>query len=53
MLWLVWRARLQKGTIGQMLPVTVRLGENVAGALNALVPVAASDGGRRPRARGL
>jgi len=30
------------------LPVTVGLGENVAGALNALVPVPASGGGRRP-----
>ena len=35
------------------LPVTVRLGENAAGALNALVPVPASGGGRRPCARGL
>jgi len=36
-----------------MLPVTVGLGENTAGALNALVPVPASGGGRRPCARGL
>ena len=34
------------------LPVTVGLGENAAGALNALVPVPVSDGGRRPCARG-
>jgi len=36
-----------------MLPVTVGLGENTAGALNALVPVPASGGGRRPCTRGL
>jgi len=35
------------------LPVTDGLGENAAGALNALVPVPASGGGRRPCARGL
>jgi len=33
--------------------VTDGLGENTAGALNALVPVPASGGGRRPCARGL
>jgi len=33
--------------------VTDGLGENAAGALNALVPVPASGGGRRPCARGL
>ena len=32
--------------------MTVGLGENTPGALNALVPVPASDGGRRPCARG-
>jgi len=35
------------------LPVTDGLGENTAGALNALVPVPASGGGWRPCARGL
>jgi len=35
------------------LPMTVGLRENMAGALNALVPVPASGGGRRPCARGL
>jgi len=35
------------------LPVTGGLGENAPGALNALVPVPASGGGRRPCARGL
>jgi len=34
-------------------PVTVGLGENMAGALNALLPVPATGGGRRPCARGL
>jgi len=34
------------------LPVTDGLGENAAGALNALVPVPVSGGGRRPCARG-
>jgi len=34
------------------LPVTVGLGDNAAGALNALVPVPASGGRRRPCARG-
>ena len=33
--------------------MTCRLGENAAGALNALVPVPASGGGRRPCARRL
>jgi len=33
--------------------VTDRLGENAVGALNALVPVLALDGGRHPCARGL
>ena len=32
--------------------MTVGLGENAVGALNALVPVPASGGGRRPCARG-
>jgi len=36
-----------------MLPVTCGLGENKAGALNALVPVPASGGGQRPCARRL
>ena len=36
-----------------MLPVTSVLGENATGALNALVPVRASGGGRRPCARRL
>jgi len=35
------------------LPVTCGLGENAAGALNALVPVPASGGGQRPCARRL
>jgi len=35
------------------LPVTNRLGGNVAGALNALVPVPASGGGQRPCTQGL
>ena len=35
------------------LPVTCGLGENAAGALNALVPVPVSGGGRRPCARRL
>ena len=35
------------------LPVTDGLGENAAGALNALVPVPASGGGQHPCARGL
>ena len=35
------------------LPVTGVLGENATGALNALVPVPASGGGRRPCARRL
>jgi len=35
------------------LPVTGGLGENATGALNALVPVPASGGGRRPCARRL
>ena len=33
--------------------MTVGLGENTARALNALVPVSTSGGGRRPCARGL
>ena len=33
--------------------MTVRLGGNTAGALNALVPIPASGGGQRPCARGL
>ena len=56
--WLVWWGRLQKerqdGCLPPItLPVTVGLGENTAGALNALVPVPASGGGRRPCARRL
>ena len=56
-LWLIWWARLQKEWLDGCLfpitlPVTVRLGESAAGALNALVPVPASCGGRRPHARG-
>ena len=56
--WLVWRARLQKERLdGCLLPITLPvtdgLGENAAGALNAMVPVPASGGGRRPCARGL
>ena len=35
------------------LPVTAGLGENAAGTLNALVPVPASGGGRRPCSLGL
>jgi len=35
------------------LPVTDGLGENAVGALNALVPVPTSGGGRRPCARDL
>jgi len=35
------------------LPVTDGLGENAAGALNALVPVPALGSGRRPCTRGL
>jgi len=35
------------------IPMTVRLGENTVGTLNALVPVPATGGGRRPCARGL
>ena len=58
MLWLVWWVRLQKERLDGCLfpitlPVTDGLGENAADALNALVPVPASDGGRRPCARGL
>ena len=58
MLWLVWRGRLQKGRqdgclFPITLPVTDGFGENAAGALNALVPMPASGGGRRPCARGL
>ena len=36
-----------------MFPMTVGLGENTPGALNALVSISASGGGRRPCARGL
>ena len=58
MLWLIWWGRLQKERRdGCLLPITVpvtdRLGENAAGALNTLVPVYASGGRRRPCARGL
>ena len=58
MFWLIWRGRLQKeqrdGCLFPItLPVTDGLGENAAGALNALVPMPASGGGRRPCSRGL
>jgi len=57
MLWLVRWARLQKERLDRCwfpitLPGTDGLGENTAGALNALVPVPASGGERRPCARG-
>jgi hypothetical protein len=56
--WLIWWGKLQKerqdGRWSPItLPVTVGLGENTAGAFNALVPVPMSGGGRRPYARGL
>ena len=57
MLWLIWWARLQKKErldkclFPITLPVTDGLGENAAGALNALVPVPAAGGGRRPCAQ--
>ena len=58
MFWFVLWGRLQKERQDRCLfpitlPVTDGLGENVAGALNALVPVPVSGGGRRPCARGL
>ena len=58
MLWVVWWGRLQKerqdGCLFPItLPVTGVLGENATGALNVLVPVRASGGGRRPCARRL
>jgi len=58
MLWIVWWGRLQKerrdGCLFPItLPVTGVLGENANGTLNALVPVLASGGGRRPCARRL
>jgi len=54
--WLVWWGRLQKerqdGCLFPItLPVTDVLGESAADALNALVPVPVSGGGRRPCAR--
>jgi len=57
-LWVVWWGRLQKerrdGCLFPItLPVTGVLGENTTGALNALVPVRTSGGGRRPCARRL
>ena len=56
--WFVWWGRLQKerqdGCLFPItLPVTDGLGESTAGTLNALDPVPASRGGRRPCARGL
>ena len=58
MFWLVWWGRLQKerqdGCLFLItLPVTDGLGGNAVGALNALAPVPALGGGRRPCARGL
>ena len=58
MLWIVWWGRLQKERRDRCLfpitlPVTGMLGENATGTLNALVPVPASGGGRRPCARRL
>jgi len=47
------KGRLDGCLLPITLPMTVGLGENVAGALNALVPVPASGGGQRPCARGL
>ena len=47
------KGRLDGCLLPITLPVIVRLGENAPGALNALVPVPASGGGRRPCARGL
>jgi len=47
------KERLDRCLLPITLPVTVGLGENVAGTLNALVLVPASHGGRRPCARGL
>ena len=45
------QGRLDGCLLPVTLPVTVGLGENAAGALNALVPVPASGGGRCPCAR--
>ena len=47
------KGRLDGCLLPITLPVTVGLGENVAGTLNDLVPVPASGGWRRPCARGL
>ena len=47
------KGRLDGCLLSITLPVTAGLGENATGALNALVPVPASGGGRRPCARGL
>ena len=47
------KGRLDGCLLPITLPVTIGLGENMAGALNALVPILASGGGRRPCARGL
>jgi len=47
------KGRLDGYLLPITLPVTVGLGENAEGALNALVPVSASGGERRPCARGL
>jgi len=56
MLWLVWWARLQKEQLdGCWFPITLSvtdgLGDNAAGALNALILVPVSGGGRCPCAR--
>jgi len=47
------KGRLDGCLLPITLPVTVGLGENAAGTLNALVPIPTSGGGRRPCARGL
>jgi len=47
------KERLDECLFPITLPMTDGLGENAAGALNALVPVPASGDGRRPCARGL
>jgi len=47
------KGRLDGCLLPITLPVSVRLGKDVAGTLNALVPVPTSGGGQRPCARGL
>ena len=47
------KERLDECLFPITLPVTDGLGENAAGALNALVPVPASNGGQHPCAQGL